>query len=659
MTATAASASTDTPSSAVPDHLTAFARHAGILDHDLAAVAGRLERALDAFAVTRPESVAVPTLGPAVRRHHEESARLNDWVGRVGQAFAAADRGAVAWRPVVVADAAAIDRAVGFASVGRARAGARVDAIALEEIVDRYGHWLFGHQDSRAFRRTYPRLVEVLARVRAHAGDPDYADTLLEELGADVVQGLLTVLIHHGRSLLFGPGRARAGGPDPFRDLVRPVAEVVAAADRTGRVDDVLDALLRASDTPAGHRQLALLLAGADATPRFVAAAAERLLVPDRSANFPERSALLISCPDLAAPHIAAMGALERNREAAFLFVTRARNVEAVLRPPDAELAPDASAYRAAAARVLELALVHYPLATGRAADAEAAGSTFARAVRSVARKGVAGELRPALATAMVAHIDHFARAIDANHHEPSGATPLAVSADQAGAFFADVTRDDRALATITVGIANYLHREAAAGLAQDLDPRLDFSAALADEGQRVGELLGAVAAGLGKAEGRDRDRQAFAVAAMKTATTTLSSLALTAAPVSGGMSVVAGLGVKGLSDAAGRVVEEATRSRVISPHGYLEAVLPSLTHIVGRAMYDNPNVRAAIAGDDPGRPPPAETFEAWMRRRKAADAVMGAMTTLRAHLLDRYLVEAVSSGAEVRPEAVPPPDGP
>lgn len=91
-------------SSAIPQHLIRFGDQAADIDDRLLLQAGPLGDALDAFRASHSElAPPIPQLDDSLRRLARGGRAMDEWVGRIGRAFAEADGGRTD-RPVSVAD---------------------------------------------------------------------------------------------------------------------------------------------------------------------------------------------------------------------------------------------------------------------------------------------------------------------------------------------------------------------------------------------------------------------------------------------------------------------------------------------------------------------------------------------------------------------------
>jgi hypothetical protein len=130
-----------------------------------------------------------------------------------------------------------------------------------------------------------------------------------------------------------------------------------------------------------------------------------------------------------------------------------------------------------------------------------------------------------------------------------------------------------------------------------DLNPAdVDFALRTATNDSR--ELLGALGVGFEEGDASDEERHGAMVAALNWVGDTGADLGLAAAPLTGGTSVLAGLGVNAALDVLIGAFADATAPEASDGETFVDDVRPAVEELTGGLLYANPDVRAALVAD-------------------------------------------------------------
>lgn len=454
--------------------------------------------------------------------------------------------------------------------------------------------------DRKRLRRVYPKLANELRLAALHADeDPLYAAALVEALGTSGSRRLLDLAIasmedqtERGR----GNDDGRVRGEDVVSDLIRPFAEVFAAATRAGSPGmAIVERDMLRPRTPVEFHHLSLLLNAGRASTRFTVEAASVLLRDEHGMG--RAGAMVLPFfspwPDLEVTDLSATRALERNAEAAFRFVTNGDNAELILRLDPYPAYGDEPGLQHSAGRVLELALSEWP--SGHPAALASSRASFDRIAASVAAEGVSGPVRRSLAGVSALHLDGLTERVDV---------------PTLSRFFGELARDDHALSVLSLGLGLYARDELTSGLHQAVSADLSVLPPMGEMGEeleRISALYGAVGSGIVMVVEDDEAAAKRLVAGLRFAADAAAGIGMAASSLSGPAGAATGIGVRILigkgADAVGRMAAAG------SPDAgdYLDDVVtPGLRRLVAMELYGNDATRADVGAV----PPPPERLE-------------------------------------------------
>ena len=466
-----------TTSSAVPERLLAFPARTAELDGDLRRRGIRVERAVRRFLDGRPDfGAGVANPGVDVLRLVDDTQALSAWVGRVGQAFLAADLGsfagpaaiARAGHGVVTLDDGALVSA-GWPTLAEAATAGHVLAETIADALD--------DPDGGIDHATLERWRDELDR---HARDAAFTAAFFNRLGAARTLAIPKVVEERW------PTDDRWGRPEWGLAVLAPFSRALATAmagnslPASSRLDrDVIEAIVDHQPgydphEPAGHHHALLFSAGTFPT-AVLRRLGTRIVTPALERGQRLGPFGLSPWGPGADPVALLLDAMARNPEAATRFVDHPGNLDLLLERWT-ELDGDAGR---AGAEVIGLALA------GAAGSRQRSQRLLDEAMRTVARLGTVRNPFAAepLADAAAFHIDHLQRLAADEGAGGQGHDDLVAARTFLSALF-DASNGDGPASRIST---------AAAGQVYDTVNRLGTDDRLSSEAWDVGSLLGLV----------------------------------------------------------------------------------------------------------------------------------------------------------------------
>lgn len=454
--------------------------------------------------------------------------------------------------------------------------------------------------DAERLQRTYPELVRELRLAAGHAAaDPLYAAALVEALGTSGTRTVLDLAIASMHDQMIrgrGNDDGRVPGEDAVADLVRPFAEVFAAATRSGSPGmAAIQGDILGPRTPVEFHHLSFLLNAGRASTQFTVDAATVLLRDEKGLG---RAGITVlpffsPWPDLEVTDLSATRALERNAEASFRFVTTGTNSELILRLDQYPPIGDRRGLQHSAGRVLELGLFEWP--SRNPANLAAARGGFDRIVASVAADGVPDPVKRSLAGVSALHLDGLTGRVDR--------TTLS-------RFFGELARDDHALSVLSLALGLYARDQLASGLHQVVSADLSVLPPMGEMGEeleRVSALYGAVGSGIVMVVADDEAAVRRLVAGLRFSGDAAAGIGLAASSVSGPAGAATGIGIRFLIGKGAEGVGRMAASGNPDVETYLgDVVSPGLRRLVALELYANDATR----GDVRAVPPPPERLE-------------------------------------------------
>jgi Restriction endonuclease fold toxin 3 len=200
----------DETCSAVPKDLIDYSLQCTKLDGEISRQGQALAEALVAFINSSPDPKyisSVPRLDGDVANHVSTAKPMDDWVGRVGEAFKQAGTSDVLKMNHHLPPEDRIDKATITLTAG---SSALDSLIPTEEQALRWEAGLQGGRDASALLDAYnngdaARMKAEIARLQAHMDDPDYLAGYFQALGPDMTRAIIydyMTWYHGDRSML-------------------------------------------------------------------------------------------------------------------------------------------------------------------------------------------------------------------------------------------------------------------------------------------------------------------------------------------------------------------------------------------------------------------------------------------------------------------------